>query len=64
MSNPIIICRGVSKTFHQGNVPVEVLRNVELQVNEGEAIAIVGQSGSGKSTLLHILGGLDAPSSG
>lgn len=64
MSNPIIICRGVSKTFHQGNVPVEVLRNVELQVNEGEAIAIVGQSGSGKSTLLHILGGLDAPTSG
>ena len=64
MSNPIIICRSVSKTFHQGNVPVEVLRNVELQVNEGEAIAIVGQSGSGKSTLLHILGGLDAPTSG
>ena len=64
MSNPIIICRGVSKTFHQGDVPVDVLRNVELQVNEGEAIAIVGQSGSGKSTLLHILGGLDAPTSG
>ena len=64
MSNPIIVCRGVSKTFHQGNVPVDVLRNVELQVNEGEAIAIVGQSGSGKSTLLHILGGLDAPTSG
>ena len=64
MSNPIITCRGVSKTFHQGDVPVEVLRNVDLQVNEGEAIAIVGQSGSGKSTLLHILGGLDAPTTG
>ena len=64
MSNPIIICRHVSKTFHQGDAPVEVLKNVNLQVEEGEAIAIVGQSGSGKSTLLHILGGLDAPSSG
>ncbi len=64
MSSPVINCRGVSKTFQQGNAPVHVLKNVELQVNEGEAIAIIGASGSGKSTLLHILGGLDAPSSG
>ena len=64
MSNPVINCRQVSKTFRQGAVVVDVLKNIDLQVNESETIAIVGASGSGKSTLLHILGGLDAPSSG
>ncbi len=64
MSNPVVNCRQVSKTFRQGAAVVDVLKNIDLQVNESETIAIIGASGSGKSTLLHILGGLDAPSSG
>ncbi|MEQ1518544.1 MAG: ATP-binding cassette domain-containing protein, partial [Usitatibacteraceae bacterium] len=64
MSKEVIVCRGVSKSFRQGEATVHVLKNVDLQVHAGETIAIVGASGTGKSTLLHILGGLDAPTSG
>ena len=64
MTNTVIQCKGVSKTFKEGKLSVDVLRNIDFQVNAGEQIAIVGASGSGKSTLLHLLGGLADPSSG
>jgi lipoprotein-releasing system ATP-binding protein len=61
---PLLEVRGLSKSFlHEGRT-IEVLRAIDLVVERGEQVAIVGQSGAGKSTLLHVLGTLDAPSSG
>jgi lipoprotein-releasing system ATP-binding protein len=64
MNEIILKAQGVSKTFDDGRLNLDVLKQIDLEVARGERIAIVGASGSGKSTLLHILGGLDAPSSG
>jgi lipoprotein-releasing system ATP-binding protein len=54
----------IAKTYQEGKLRTEVLREVSLDVKRGETVAIVGASGTGKSTLLHILGGLDAPTAG
>lgn len=64
ISNTILACEAVCKNYYDGQLNVQVLDNLTLQVDKGRSIGIVGASGSGKSTLLHILGGLDKPTSG
>jgi lipoprotein-releasing system ATP-binding protein len=65
MTKPAVIqCSQLTKRFSDGDLDTEVLNDINLSINKGDKIAIVGSSGSGKSTLLHLLGGLDEPSSG
>jgi ABC-type lipoprotein export system ATPase subunit len=61
---PLLSLKGVQKHYGEGEARLHVLHDVDLEVKEGEFVAIVGQSGSGKSTLLNILGCLDRPSAG
>jgi putative ABC transport system ATP-binding protein len=64
MSDSIISIRGLKKTYHTGDVEVQALRGVDLEVRRGEFLAIVGHSGSGKSTLFNVIGGLTPASGG
>lgn len=61
---PLIELKGVTKTYRNGGLEVEVLHGIDLKIYEGEFVAIMGASGSGKSTLMNILGCLDKPTSG
>ncbi len=62
--SPLIALSGIEKTYHMGEVSVPVLRGIDLTIERGEHLAIIGRSGSGKSTLMNILGCLDQPTAG
>ena len=64
MNAPIVVTRGLTKVFEIGQLQVRALRGVDLEIHEGEFMALVGPSGSGKTTFLNLVGALDVPTSG
>src|SRR3954468_21621979 len=64
MAEAYIRARNLSKVYQSGAAELVIFSNLDLDVEKGEMLALVGESGAGKSTLLHLLGGLDRPSSG
>lgn len=64
MSSAVLSAKGLCKHFSEGGAVLDILQGVELDVQAGESVAIIGASGAGKTTLLNLLGGLDTPSSG
>jgi len=61
---PLICMEGLTKTYDAGELAVEALRGIDLEIERGQMVAVIGPSGSGKSTLMHIIGCLDAPTGG
>ncbi len=64
VAQTVFIARGLTKTYRMGEVEVPALRELDIEIRQGEFVVLLGPSGSGKSTLLNILGGLDTPTSG
>ena len=64
MADAVIELEGVTKTYRTGELEVEVLKGIDLRIERGEYVALMGRSGAGKSTLMNILGCLDRPTSG